>query len=83
MRNKILMTAAAAFILSSVSLAPQAVLAQPSPSEMRKAGEIKDPASADAAVAKDEATAAKSKARKAHSAAKKADDAVKDAAKSN
>ena len=83
MRNKILITAAAAFLLSSVSLAPFVAYAQPTPGQMKRDGEIKDPAAADAAVAKDAAKDAKSKAHKAHHMAKKADDAAKDAAKSN
>jgi len=70
MRNKILVTAAAAFILSAVVAAPYVATAQVSPHQMKKDGEIKDPAKADAAVAKDEAKDAKKMAHKAHHKAK-------------
>ena len=91
MRNKILMAAIAAFVLSSVGAALHAASAAPSPAEMKKAGEKKDPAAADAAIAKDEAKDAKKQAHVAHrkakvahhkakTAAKKAHEAVKDAA---
>ena len=70
MRNKILLTAAAAFILSSVAAAPLVATAQVSPAQMKKDGEIKDPAKANAAVAKDEAKDAKKLAHKAHKKAK-------------
>ena len=92
MRTKILVTAAAALLLTSVGMTPYVANAQPSPAQMKKDGEIKSPAAADAAVAKDEAKAAKSKAHVAHKkakvakkkakvAAKKADEAAKDATK--
>ncbi len=92
MRNKILMTAAAAFLLSSVAAAPFVASAQVTPAQMKKDGEIKDAAKADAAVAKDEAKDAKKQAHKAHkkakkaahkakTAAKKSEDAAKDSAK--
>ena len=92
MRNKILMTAAAAFLLSSVAAAPFVANAQVTPAQMKKDGEIKDAAKADAAVAKDEAKDAKKQAHKAHkkakkaahkakTAAKKSEDAAKDSAK--
>ncbi len=91
MRNKILVVTAAAFVLSSFAAAPFVASAAPSPAEMKKAGEIKDPAKADAAIAKDEAKDAKKQAHTAHKkakkaahkakkAAKKAEDAAKDAA---
>jgi hypothetical protein len=87
MRSKTLVTIAGAFFLSTVS-APLAASAAPSPSDMKKAGEIKDPAKADAAIAKDEATDAKKQAHvahkkakvaanKAHKAEKKADEGAK------
>ncbi len=89
MRNKILMTVAAAFVLS-VGAAPYVASAAVSPAEMKKAGEIKDPAAADAAVAKVEAKDAKKQSHKARKfakvashkakvASKKADAAAKDA----
>ncbi len=90
MRNKILITAAAAFILSSVAAAPLVATAQVSPAQMKKDGEIKDAAKADAAISKDEAKDAKKQAHRAHKKAKlahhkakkaikKAEDAQKDA----
>ncbi len=83
MRTKILVTAAAAFVLSSLAAAPFVASAQPSPSAMKKAGEIKDPAAADAAVSKLEAKDARKKDRKARKsakvAAKKAEVAAKEA----
>ena len=81
MRNKTLMAVAAAFILSSVAAAPIAVTAQPTPNEMKKAGEIKDPARADAAVTKVEAKDAKKQAHKAKKLAKRAHHKAKVAAK--
>jgi len=81
MRNKILLTAAAAFILSSVAAAPLVAIAQVSPSQMKKDGEIKDPAKANAAVAKDEAKDAKKLAHRAHKKAKVANHKAKVAKK--
>ena len=81
MRNKTLVATAAAFILSSVGSAPYVASAQPSPAEMKKAGEIKSPAAADAAISKDEAKDAKKKAHKAKKAAKRAAHKAKVAAK--
>jgi hypothetical protein len=81
MRNKILMTAAAAFVLSSVSAAPIVATAQPTPAQMKNAGEIKDPAKADAAVSKIEAKDAKKQAHHAHKLAKRAHHKRKVAAK--
>ncbi len=91
MRHKILMTAAAAFVLSSVGLAASVAVAQVTPAQLKADGEKKDPAVADAAIAKDEAKEATKKAhvakkkahvahKKAKAAAKKADVAAKDAA---
>ncbi len=91
MRHKILMTAAAAFLVSSVALAGGVAFAQVTPAQLKADGEKKDPAVADAAIAKDEAKVATKKAhtakkkahvasKKAKAAAKKADDAAKDAA---
>ncbi len=70
MRNKILMTAAAAFVLSSVAVAPYVATAAPSPAEMKKAAETKDPNAANAKVAKYEAKDAKKLAHKAKKKAK-------------
>ena len=72
MRNKILVTAAAAFLLTSVASAPLVAVAQPTPGQMKRAGEIKDPAKADAAISKIEAKDAKKQAHKAHKLAKRA-----------
>ena len=80
MRNKTLMTVTAAFFLSSIGLAPVVAYAQPTPSQMKRDGEIKDPVAADTAVAKDEAKAAHKKAHKAHKSAKKAASKAKVAA---
>jgi len=80
MRNKLYLTLAAAFLLSSVVVAP-AALAQPSPAQMKKAGEVKEPARADAAVAKVEAKDAKKRAHIAHKKAKRAAHKAKVAAK--
>ncbi len=90
MRKTILLTAAAAFLLSTASVSAPA-LAQVKPSEVKKNPEHKDPAVADAADAKSEkkdatkqAKTATKKAKvatkKAKTAAKKADVAAKDAA---
>ena len=81
MRNKTLVTVTAAFVLSSLGLAPHVASAQPSAAQMRKDAEIKNPVAADAAVAKDETKAAKSKAHKARKHAKKAAHKAKHAAK--
>ena len=85
MRNKILMAVTAAFVLSSVGLGPQVAGAQPSPAQMRRDGEKKDPVVADAAIAKDEAKDAKKKAhmakRKAAAATRKAKAAARKAHK--
>ena len=81
MRNKILMAAAAAFVLSSFGAAPLMANAQPSPAEMKKAGEKKDPAVADAAIAKYEAKDAKKQAHKAKRKAKVAHHKARIAAK--
>lgn len=85
MRKKTLLPVAAAFALSTVGLAAHAY---PSPSQMHKDGEIKDPVKADAAISKDMAKDAKKKehrarkdakaaAHKANTAAKKSDEAGK------
>ncbi len=85
MRHKILVTAAAAFLLSSVGMASGVALAQVKPSEFKKDSEKKDPAAANTAVAKDEAKAAKTSkhtaAKKAKTAEHKAKAASKDADK--
>jgi hypothetical protein len=91
MRKKILMTAAAAFLLSTMTVATSPALAQVKPSEVKKNSEHKDPAVADAADAKSEKKDAKKEAKvatkkaktaekKAKVASKKADTAAKDAA---
>ena len=69
MRNTFLVTVATAVVLSSAG-APYAASAQPTPAEMKKAGEIKDPAAADAAISKLEAKDAKKEDRKARKWAK-------------
>ena len=81
MRNKTLLAVTSAFVLSSVGAAPFAASAQPTPAQMKKAGEIKDPAAADAAVSKLEAKDAKAKDRKARKTAKVAAHKAKVAAK--
>ena len=81
MRNAMLVTVAAGFVLSSAALTPHAASAQPSPAEMKKDGEIKDPVKADAAISKSEAKDAKTEARKAHKDAKKASHKAKVQAK--
>jgi hypothetical protein len=81
MRNKILLTTAAAFLLSTVATAPIVAVAQPTPAQMKKAGEIKDPAKADAAISKIEAKDAKKQAHRAHKLAKRAHHKRKVAAK--
>ena len=70
MRNAFLMSIAAAFVLSSVGAAPLVASAQITPAQLKKDGEIKNPAIADAAVAKDEAKDAKKQAHVAHKKAK-------------
>jgi len=81
MRNKTLVVVTAAFVLSSLAAAPIVASAQPTPAQMKKAGEINDPAAADAAVSKLEAKAAKAKAHKAGKSAKVASHKAKVAAK--
>jgi len=81
MRSKILVTVIAAFVLSSVAAAPYVASAQPTPTEMKKAGEIKNPAAADAAVSKIEAKDAKKHDLKARKMAKLAAHKAKVAAK--
>ena len=71
MSRKIILAAVAAFAVSTVAAAPLA-LAQPSPSAMRKAGEVKDATKANDAVTKIEAKDAKKKAHRAHHYAKRA-----------
>lgn len=66
MRDKVLAAVAAAFALSSVGLAPVVANAYPSPAQMHKDGEIKDPVKADAAISKDMAKDARKKAHRAH-----------------
>ncbi len=80
MRNKLLLAATAAFVMSAVAAAPLVAIAQVSPAQMKKDGEIKDPAKANAAVAKDEAKDAKKHAHKAHKKAKVAHHKAKVAA---
>ena len=70
MRKTGLATVAAAFLLTSVATAPLVAIAQPSPSTMHHAGEIKDPVKADRAIAKAEAKDAHKRARIAHHKAK-------------
>jgi hypothetical protein len=81
MRNKILLAAAAAVALSSVAAIPFAASAGPTPAQMKKDGEIKNPVKADEAIAKDEAKDAKKKAHVAHKKAKVARHKAKVAAK--
>jgi hypothetical protein len=81
MRKELLVTVAAAFVLSSVAAAPFVANAQVSPAQMKKDGEIKDAAKADAAIAKDSAKDAKKQAHKAHKKAKRAHHKAKVAAK--
>ena len=81
MRNKILLTATAAFVLSTVAMAPYLASAQPSPAQMKRAGETKDPVAADAKIAKYEAKDAKKQAHKARKKAKIAHHKAKVAAK--
>ena len=69
MRNKILMAVTAAFVLSAAA-APYVATAQVSPAQMKRDGEKKNPAVADAAIAKDEAKDAKKQEHKAHKYAK-------------
>ena len=78
MRNKLLMAAAAAFVLSTVAAVAGAA---PSPDQMRKAGEVKSPAGADAAITKVEAKDAKKQAHRAHRKAKVAHHKARVAAK--
>ena len=80
MRSKIILSAAA-FVLSTVALGPQTASAQLSPEAMKKDSQIKDPAKANAAVAKDEARYAKKKAHRAKKDAKIASHEAKTAAK--
>ncbi len=93
MRNALVTTVAAAFVLASAGAVPYAANAQPSTSTMKHDAEIKDPVKADTALAKDldkdaqkQAHKAKHKAKVAHHksvvAADKADQAAKDAIKS-
>ncbi len=81
MRTKILMTAAAAFILTSAVSAPIAANAYPS-GAIRHDAKAKDPVKSDAKMAKALAKDAKKSAKKAHKkaklAAKKAEKAAKD-----
>ena len=77
MRNKLLVTIAAASALSWFGAAG----AQPSPAQMKKDGEIKDPVAADAAIAKDEAKDAKKQAHEAHRKAQVASHKAKVSAK--
>ncbi len=70
MRNKILVAVTAAFALSSLGLVPYVATAQVSPAQMKRDGEKKNPAVADAAIAKDEAKDAKKQEHKAHKYAK-------------
>jgi len=81
MRKEILAAVAAAFTLSTVGSMPLVANAQPSPSQMHKDGEIKDPAKADEAISKDEAKDAKKQAKKAHHDAKRAAKKAKKAEK--
>lgn len=92
MRNQILLAAVSAFVLTSVGTIPYVAGAAPSPAAMKNAGEKKDPAVADAAIAKAEAKDAKKqkhiahkKAKLAHKKAKramrKADEAAKQTGK--
>ena len=81
MRKELLVTVAAAFVLSSVVAAPILANAQVSAAQMKKDGEIKDPAKADAAIAKDSAKDAKKQAHRAHKQARKAHHKAKLAAK--
>lgn len=70
MRHKILAAAAAAFVLTSVGAAPFALADQPSVAAMKKAGREKNPAAADATIAKFEAKDAKKQAHRAYRKAK-------------
>lgn len=82
MRKELLMTAAAALVLSCAAVsAPYVASAQPSPHQMKKAGEIKNPVKADAKIAKIEAKDARKQARRAHKDANKAWHKARSAAK--
>ena len=81
MRSPFLVAAAAAFVLSSVSVVPLVARAGPTPAELKKDGEIKNPAQADAAIAKDEDKDAKTQAHRAHKKAKVAHKRAKVAAR--
>ncbi|HEY5411177.1 MAG TPA: hypothetical protein VIJ94_10670 [Caulobacteraceae bacterium] len=70
MRNKILVAVTAAFALSSVGLVPYVAAAQVTPAQMKRDGEKKNPAVADAAIAKDEAKDAKKQDHRAKTYAK-------------
>ena len=63
MRSKILLAAGAAFVVSTLVSAPFVASAQPSVAEIKKDGEKKDPAAADAALAKSNAKDAKKQAK--------------------
>ena len=77
MRHKILIAAAAAFLLSSVGMASGVAVAQIKPSELKKDSEKKEPAVADTAFSKDEAKAAKTQAHTARKKAKTAENKAK------
>ena len=68
--RKTLLMAAAAIVLSSVAVMPLMASAGPTPAELKRDGEIKNPAQADAAIAKDEAKDARTQAHRAHKKAK-------------
>ena len=73
MRKELLVTAAAALVLSCAAVSvPYAASAQPSPHQMKKAGEIKNPVKADARIAKIEDKDARKQARRAHKDASRA-----------
>lgn len=88
MRKQAIATVIAALLVTSVGAAPALANAQDGALSLKKDDEIKNPAAANAAVAKDEARYAKRKDRAAHRharvaahkakiAAKKADEAAK------
>ena len=72
MHNKLLVPVLAAFALSSVAAAPMVAAAYPSDKAITKADEKKNPAVADAAVAKAERKDARHQARYAHKMARRA-----------
>ena len=81
MRNKILVSAAAAFILSSGAALPPALGATPGVAAAEKAARQNNPAVADDTISRYEAKDAKKQAHRAHKKAKVAHHKAKIAAK--